>query len=111
MIENALMRRPVKFYVQRKIHEICNIGPGNQGIACAMKDSGREKEVVFIGHDFTEATRMILLDGTMDAVIDRNSRVEAHEVVRLLVSFIRDIPEQEYLPRLQVIFKENISNN
>ena len=96
---------------EEDIHGIYNIGSGNQGIARALKESGREKEVVFIGHDFTEATRMLLLDGTMDAVIDQNSRVEAREIVRLLVSSIRDIPEPEYLPRLQVIFKENIPYN
>lgn len=66
------------------------------------------RDVVFIGHDLTDATRMMLLDRTMDAVIDQNPRVEAREAVKLLVSAVRGSKEPEYLPRLQVIFRENI---
>lgn len=93
---------------EENIAGIYNIGSGNQGIARALTESGRHKEIVFIGHDFTEPTKALLLDGTMDALIDQNPRVEAREVIRLLVSEIRDIPEPEYLPRLQIVFRENI---
>ena len=67
-----------------------------------------ERRVVFIGHDLTDATRLMLLDRTMDAVIDQNPRVEAREILRLLTSSVRGAREPEYLPRLQVVFKENI---
>lgn len=87
---------------------IYNIGSGNQGIARALREARKEREIVFIGHDLTDATRLMLLDRTMDAVIDQNPRVEAREIVRLLSSSVRGTVEPEYLPRLQVIFKENI---
>jgi len=104
-------------------HAIYNIGAGNQGIARALKEArpaeARPAEarssqgafaprIVFVGHDLTEATRRLLLDRTMDAVIDQNPRVEAREIVKLLVAAVKGAPEPSYLPRLQVIFRENI---
>lgn len=109
-------------------HAIYNIGAGNQGIARALKEArpaeawaadawpheGRPNKasstprIVFVGHDLTEATRRLLLDRTMDAVIDQNPRVEAREIVKLLVAAVKGAPEPSYLPRLQVIFRENI---
>jgi LacI family transcriptional regulator len=87
---------------------IYNIGSGNQGIARALKEAGLAETTVFIGHDLTSATRAMLLDGTMDAIIDQNARVEAREVVKLLLSAVEGTAEAEYPPRLQVIFRENL---
>ena len=109
-------------------HAIYNIGAGNQGIARALKEvrpaearpaeawsnedraskAASAQRIVFVGHDLTEATRRLLLDRTMDAVIDQNPRVEAREIVKLLVAAVKGAPEPSYLPRLQVIFRENI---
>lgn len=90
---------------------IYNIGSGNQGIARVLREARKERDIVFIGHDLTDATRLMLLDRTMDAVIDQNPRVEAREIVRLLASAVWGTVEPEYLPRLQVVFKENIPSN
>lgn len=90
------------------IKGIYNIGSGNQGIGRALREAQVGRDVVFIGHDLTDATRLMLLDRTMDAVIDQNPRVEAREAVKLLVSAVRGSKDPEYLPRLQVIFRENI---
>lgn len=87
---------------------IYNIGSGNQGIARALREQGMAREVVFIAHDLTDATKVLLIDQTIDAVIDQNPRVEAREIVKLLLSAVRGSKEPEYLPRLQVIFRENI---
>jgi len=87
---------------------IYNIGAGNQGIARALQEAGRQRDTVYIGHDLTDATQRLLLDRTMDAVIDQNPRVEAREVVRALAAAVRGESEPSYLPRLQVIFRENI---
>ena len=87
---------------------IYNIGSGNQGIARALQERGRERSVVFIGHEATDATRQFLLTGTMDAVIDQNPRIEAREALVILMNAIRDVPYEPHLPRLQIIFKENI---
>jgi LacI family transcriptional regulator len=87
---------------------IYNIGAGNQGIARALQEAGRQHDIVYIGHDLTDATQRLLLDRTMDAVIDQNPRVEAREIVRALAAAVRGESKPSYLPRLQVIFRENI---
>jgi LacI family transcriptional regulator len=51
---------------------IYNIGGGADGVARALKEMDREREVVFIGHGLTADTRSLLIDGTMDAVITQN---------------------------------------
>ena len=87
---------------------IYNIGAGNEGIARALAERGRAARVVFVGHDVTPATRALLLDGTMDAVIDQNPRVEAREALNILSNSLRGALGEPHLPRLQIIFRENI---
>lgn len=87
---------------------IYNIGAGNTGIARALKERRRERAVVFIGHEATEGTKELLLDGTLDAVIDQNPRVEAREALNILTQAVRGLPFEFHPPRLQVIFRENI---
>lgn len=88
---------------------IYNIGAGNRGIARALEEAGRAREVAFIGHELTEHTRQLLLRGTMDAVIDQNPRAEASEAVDRLLRAARGEPDPGPLPaRVQAIFRENI---
>ena len=87
---------------------IYNIGAGNPGIARALKERGRQHSVVFVGHEATEGTRELLLDGTLDAVIDQNPRVEAREALNILTQSVRGLPFDPHPPRLQAIFRENI---
>ncbi|HEY2023196.1 LacI family DNA-binding transcriptional regulator [Paraburkholderia sp.] len=87
---------------------IYNVGAGNSGIGRALQEAGLQRQIMFVGHDLTSASRQFLLDRTMDAVIEQNPRVEAREAVRLLASAVRGQTEPSYLPRLQVVFRENI---
>ncbi len=87
---------------------IYNVGAGNTGIARALKERGRDGSVIFVGHEATDETRDLLLDGTLDAVIDQNPRVEAREALNVLSHRIRGVDYDYHPPRLQVIFKENI---
>jgi LacI family transcriptional regulator len=87
---------------------IYNVGAGNTGIARALKERGREHSVIFLGHEVTEGTKELLLDGTLDAVIDQNPRVEAREALNILSHGVRGQAYDPHPPRLQVIFKENI---
>lgn len=87
---------------------IYNIGAGNTGIARALKERGREHAVVFIGHEVTKETKPLLLDGTLDAVIDQNPRVEAREALNLLTQAVKGLALDYHPPRLQVVFRENI---
>jgi len=90
---------------------IYNLGAGNQGIGQALMDSGKSDSVIFIGHELTESTKRLLLNGTMDAVIDQNPRVEAREALATLMSSIKAEPFDQQPPRVQVIFRENIPEN
>jgi LacI family transcriptional regulator len=88
---------------------VYNIGGGNRGIARALEEAGRAREVTFIGHELTEFTRRLLVTGTVDAVIDQNPRVEARDAVDWLVAAARGTPAPALPPiRIQAIFKENI---
>ena len=87
---------------------IYNVGAGNTGIARALKERGRQHSVILLGHEVTEGTKELLLDGTLDAVIDQNPRVEAREALNILTQSVRGLPFEYHPPRLQVIFKENI---
>ena len=88
---------------------IYNIGAGNRGIARALEEAGRAKDIVFIGHELTQHTRRFLLSGTMDAVIDQNPGVEAREAIDRLVRSVRG-DERPFGPsvRIQTVFRENI---
>jgi len=85
-----------------------NIGAGNLGIARALREHDRDKAIVFIGHELTDGTKRLLLDGTMDAVIDQNPRVEAREALNILTHAVRDSPYEVHPPRLHLVLKENI---
>ena len=92
-----------------QLRGIYNIGAGNRGIARALEESGRAREVVFVGHELTEHTRRFLLSGTLDAVIDQNPYVEAREAVEHLLLAARGRPRPEPMPiRIHAIFRENI---
>jgi LacI family transcriptional regulator len=85
------------------------IGAGHEGIARALTEAGREKSIIFIGHDLTDDTRQYLLNRTMDAVIDQNAHVEAREAIDRLVRAIRNEPTiSSATIRIQSVFRENI---
>ncbi len=92
----------------KDIGAIYNIGAGNSGIARALDETGRGSSVVFVGHDLTDNTKMYLLSGTMDAVIDQNPRVAAREAVQQMVRLVRGDSWNMHPIRIGVVFKENI---
>lgn len=90
------------------VDAIYSIGAGNQGIARALRERGRTRDIVFVAHDVTEATRVMLIDRTIDALIDQNPKVQAREVIKILTAVTNGVSEPEYPPRLQVVLRENI---
>ncbi len=90
---------------------IYNVGGGSSGIGAALKERGRDKSVVLIGHEATEANKTLLLDGTLDALIDQNPRVEAREALSTLVAATQGTPYTPVQPRLHVIFRENLPDD
>ncbi len=89
---------------------IYNVGAGNRGIARALEEAGRTRDVIFIGHELTEHTRRFLLSGAMDVVIDQSPRQEADLAVTALLHALRSGEQTQRLPpiRAQAIFRENL---
>lgn len=87
---------------------VYNIGGGNSGIGQAINEAGKQKSIIFIGHELTDNSKTLLLSGTMDAVIDQNPRVEAREAISMLTHAILEKTFEYHAPRLQVVFRENI---
>ncbi|MEO8242474.1 MAG: LacI family DNA-binding transcriptional regulator [bacterium] len=87
---------------------IYNVGGGSSGIAAELQARGVARSIVLIGHEATESNKRFLLDGTIDAVIDQNPRVEAREALNILAAAARR-QSYTYIPlRMQLILKENI---
>ncbi|ULL00874.1 LacI family DNA-binding transcriptional regulator [Bradyrhizobium sp. I71] len=92
-----------------------NVGAGTQGVAKALNDKalseiGRDKQVVFVGHDVTALTRRLLLQGVMDAAISQNPGHEARAAVRVLLALARGEPilrEQEKI-RIDIVMRDNL---
>ena len=94
----------------RDLVGLYNIGAGNRGIAAALEESGRAKDIVFIGHELTEHSRKFLLKGTMDAVIDQAPGHEARSACRVLLSQCTGDPildEQERI-RIAIFIRDNL---
>jgi LacI family transcriptional regulator len=92
-----------------------NVGAGTQGVANALNekalsDAGRDRQVVFVGHDVTALTRRLLLQGVMDAAISQNPGHEARAAVRVLLALARGEPilrEQEKI-RIDIVMRDNL---
>lgn len=89
---------------------IYNIGGGATGIARALKDARRERDVVFVGHGLTADTRKLLLDGTMEAVITQSTDDTVRQCATLFADLLAQrAPASEPPPmRIEVVFRENL---
>lgn len=89
---------------------IYNIGSGAVGVARALKEAGRQHEVVFVGHGLTRETRSLLLDGTMDAVITQNPLATLASCIAIFANLRAGRPAMEAVssPSIDVIFRENL---
>lgn len=90
---------------------IYNVGGGSFGIGRAIKDRGLSARIVLIGHEATPGNKAMILDGTMDAVIDQNPRVEAREALSALCAAIRGEGYHPVPPRQHIIFRENLPDD
>jgi LacI family transcriptional regulator len=89
---------------------IYNIGGAAEGVGRGLKESGREHKVVFIGHGLTPDTRALLIDGTMDAVINQSPQSAIMSCVRIFTNLRdrREVLSGVEATRSQVIFRENL---
>ncbi len=84
------------------------VGAGVAGVARLLQSRAPGRRVMLIAHELTPDARQLLLDGTLDAVIDQNPRVEAREALNILVAAVRGEAYTYIPPRIALIFRENI---
>ena len=109
--EKAYLEACSLFDTHPDLSAIYNIGAGNTGIARALKERSLDQKIIFLGHEIAQDTQELLLDGTIDAIIDQNPRVEAREALTILEHAVRNQPFEFHPPRLQVILRENIPDS
>jgi LacI family transcriptional regulator len=89
---------------------IYNIGGASDGVGRALKEAGRSRKVVFVGHGLTPDTRALLIDGTLDAVITQSPNSVVTNAVRVFCN-VRDgrdpMAGVESL-RLSIVLRENL---
>ena len=89
---------------------VYNVGAGTPGVAKAISDSGRERQIIFIAHDCTPFTRRCLLRGVIDAVVSQDPGRQARSAMRVLLGLVRHEPvlaEQEKIP-IEIIMRDNL---
>lgn len=108
LIPNALRLQPGRL-VQGPDHvALYNAGGATTGIAKALKDRGRDQKTVLVAHEATAGNNALLLDGTLDAAIDQNPRVEIREALNILTHAARGTDYRTVPPRRQIVFRENL---
>lgn len=77
------------------------------GIGAALAEAGR-RDVTFVAHEATGQNRALLLDGTLDAVIDQSARAEMQEVFAILTATARGQAHVSPPLRPVLILRENL---
>ncbi|WP_349295134.1 LacI family DNA-binding transcriptional regulator (plasmid) [Thioclava sp. 'Guangxiensis'] len=73
---------------------IYNVAGANRGVGAALEHAGLSGKTVFIGHELTPFTRVLLEAGTMDYVISHDSAAELVQAVRAIDERLRGIESQ-----------------
>lgn len=89
---------------------IYNIGGAADGVGRALKELGRQQEVVFIGHGLSPDTRSLLIDGTLDALLNQNLQSTILAAVRAFTNVRagRDAMAGVEPMQISVILSENL---
>ncbi|GAA0779439.1 LacI family DNA-binding transcriptional regulator [Roseibium denhamense] len=87
-----------------------NIGAGNRGVAAALVNAPRAKQIVFVGHELTPYTHDALQSGIMDAVIAQDPGHEIRSAIRVLKALCdgRPIIDGQERIRIDVFLKDNL---
>jgi len=87
---------------------IYSVGGGNLGVARALVEAGRARDIVLICHNLTPHTQGFLMDGTIDIVLHVNMRLVAEETVEVLCAHLERRPLKPRALLTGVITRENI---
>jgi LacI family transcriptional regulator len=64
---------------------IYNVGAANDAVAAVIKSDMQKREPIFIGHELTPESRLLLQDGTMTLVIDQNPEHQSRFAIDVLL--------------------------
>lgn len=89
---------------------IYNTGGASEGIGQAIKERDYQDKLIFIGHGLTPHTRLLLTDGTMDAVITQSPTATVMHCIKLFSEFNakKEVIHSTTNIRSEIIFKENL---
>jgi len=89
---------------------IYNIGGASDGVGRALKEAGRDRKVIFVGHGLSPDTREMLIDGTMDAVITQNPQTSLMDCVAIFANLRAGRPAVEGASRarMEIVLRENL---
>jgi LacI family transcriptional regulator len=62
-----------------------NAGGANSALIEVLRRSGRGKDVLFIGHELTDYTRVALREGIMDVVLDQAPEAQAQRALDIIL--------------------------
>lgn len=65
------------------IGAIYNVGGGNVGLVDALRQTGRDRDVLVVGHETNDVTVPLLRDGGMDFALSAHPRAVLDEALRL----------------------------
>ncbi len=84
---------------------IYNAGGATAGIGAEL---AAYPDIIFVAHDATAGNESLLLEGTLDAIIDQNARLQVREALQTLAQAARGKSYRMVPPRVQIIFRENL---
>ena len=89
---------------------IYNVGGSSDGIARALRERGREHDVLFIGHGLTADTRGYLVEDLMDMVITQSPDAILRNAMQIFANVHNGLEPFAGVPRLpmELVFKENL---
>lgn len=87
-----------------------NIGGGAEGVGRALQERRRERHTVFVAHGLTPDTRALLIDGTLDAVLNQHPQTVLLNAVRTFTN-LRDARSANAgveAVRISIVLRENL---
>ncbi len=87
-----------------------NIGGGADGVARAIREARRESRMVFVAHGLTPDTRALLIEGTLDAVINQHPHTMVLNCVRIFTNLRdgRSAAAGVEPVRISIVLRENL---
>jgi LacI family transcriptional regulator len=87
-----------------------NIGGGADGVARAIREGRRDPRMVFVAHGLTPDTRALLIDGTLDAVINQHPHTMLLNCVRIFTNLRegRSATSGVEPVRISIVLRENL---